>query len=483
MFRKTGAKTAMDFEPSTEVFPPIAAAPIARKLKLDKRGRNDGKENYPASDATGLTTAEQEAVSEITRLRKRGIDVFDTHFNAYQGRIDLSQSAVSQIDVQAGKLRNQMVSESKKQQNTVMNKLRAVREFSAGLDDYRKRHRLTAPPKDAQSLWTVALLIFFFFAIEIILGALFFQEHSPGGLIGSATYAIMISLVNVAISGILGHFSRYITLRGIVYKIVGSVSLAVFLGFAVAFNLFVGHYRKATDEMPWGDAAYAMFDSFMAAPSDLGSFTAILIAVFGFVVSVFAFLKLFGWEDVHPGYNRAYDAVHDAIEDYAEAYQGTEEKLNQLFEESRDALMAEAHTLRGTVRGAANAHAGQTTLVANLEAFLDECGQVGNALLRAYREENERARSTPPPKYFGEPFSVPPHPRRQVSEFAVNRIDREIIRINDVADRGVRDILEARKKQLDALPTTDALLRGRDGGTILAAESATTLEIVNGGRG
>lgn len=166
MFRKTGSKTATDFEPSTEVFPPIAAAPIARKLKVEKRGRTDGKENYPAPDATGLTTAEQAVVSEITRLRKRGIDAFDMHFNAYQGRIDLSQSAVSQVDVQAGKLRNEMVSESKTQQNIVMNKLRAVREFSAGLEDYRKRHRLTAPPKDAQSLWVVALVIFFFFAIE-----------------------------------------------------------------------------------------------------------------------------------------------------------------------------------------------------------------------------------------------------------------------------------------------------------------------------
>lgn len=483
MFLKPDAKTSTDFEPSTEVFPTIAAAPIARKLQLEKRGRTDGQQNYPASDATGLTTAEQEIVSEITRLRKRGIDAFDLHFNAYQGRIDLSQSAVSQINMQAGKLRNEMISESKTQQNIVMNKLRAVREFNAGLDDYRKRNRLVAPPKEAQSLWTVALMIFCFFAVEISLGALFFQDHSPGGLIGSATYAIMIALVNVAISGMLGHFSRYATLRSVKSKIIGGLSTAVFVVFAVAFNLFVGHYRKATDEMPWEEAAYAMYDSFIAAPFDLGSFNAILIAVFGVVVSIFAYLKLRGWEDIHPGYNRVYDAMHDAIEDYAEAYQDTEKKLNELFEDSQKALTAEAHELRGIVRGAANAHVGQKTLIANLEAFLDECSQITNALLRTYREANERSRATPPPNFFGQSFSFPSQPRRYVTGLAADRIDREITRINEAADRGVRDILEARQEQLSALMTTEALLHGIEKGAILESSPAATLEIVTGGRG
>lgn len=483
MFRKTSTKVATDFEPSTEVFPPIQAAPIAQKLKLEKRGRADGKEGYPKSDAIGLTTAEQESLGEITRLRKRGIDAFDAHFKAYQGRIDLSQSAVSQVDLLAGKLRNEMVSESNTQQNIVMNRLRAVRDFNIGLEDYRKQHRLIAPPKDAQSLWMVAFLIFFFFAIEIILGALFFQEHSPGGIIGSATYAIMISLVNVAISGTLGHFSRYNKLRGGGHMICGTVSTMLFVAFAIAFNLFVGHYRKATDEMPWDEAAYAMFDSFKAAPFDLGSFNAILIAIFGVVVSAFAFLKLRGWQDVHPGYNRAYDAMRDAIEDYAEAYQDTEDKLNEIFEDSRDTLMAEAHTLRSTVRDAANAHAGQTTLVANLEAFLEECSQVANTLLRTYREANERARVTTAPKYFGEVQSFPPHPRQHVSEFAADSIDREIIRINEAVDRGVRDILDARQNQLGTLPTTETLLRELEEGAMPEpARAAATLTIVAEGR-
>jgi hypothetical protein len=53
VFRKIGAKASVDFAPSMEVFPPIALVPIPRKLKLEKRGRTDGEENYPTLEATG----------------------------------------------------------------------------------------------------------------------------------------------------------------------------------------------------------------------------------------------------------------------------------------------------------------------------------------------------------------------------------------------------------------------------------------------
>lgn len=479
MFRKARSKTATDFEPSTDVFPSIASGPIAQKLKLEKRGRTDGTANYPASDSTGLTVAEQEAVSEISRLRKRGIDAFDMHFNAYQNRIDSSQSLLSHIHAQAGKLRHEMASESNTQQNIVLNKLKAVREYSMGLADYQRRHRLTGPPKHASSPIVLALFIVVFLALEIILSAFFFRENSPGGLIGSATYAFMIALVNVAISSLLGHFSRYASLQGAGHKLVGVLSWLAFFTFAVGFNIFVGHYRKATDEMAWSEAPYAMFDSFKSTPFDLGSFNAILIVVFGVVVSILAFLKLRSWEDVHPGYNRAYTAVHKAIEEYGDAYQETEQTLNELFEESKDALISEAHKLRATLRDAANAHAAQMTLVGNLAAFLEESGQVANALLRTYREANQKARSTPPPKSFEEAYSFPMPSQRHIPEFASDRIEFEITRINEAVERGVQDILDARQIELTALPKTDVLIHGIEKGVIPDSSSTATSEAVS----
>ena len=262
MFRKANKKTASDFEPSTDVFPSINLAPIARDLRLAKRGHADGKKDYPPAAATGLTTAEQDAIIEITRRRKRGIDAFDMHFNAYQGRIDLSQSAVSRIEVKSGKLRNEMVSESRSQKNITMNCLRAVRDDAAGLVEYKTKHGLNRPPEDAgRTVFLVAFTVMFLL-IEIVLGAIFFMEHSPGGLLSSASYALIISGINVVVSGLLGLGARYISLKGFGYKLLGLTSIALFPLLMGGFNLFVGHYRKATDEMPWEEAGYAMFDSF-----------------------------------------------------------------------------------------------------------------------------------------------------------------------------------------------------------------------------
>ncbi|MDR9394784.1 MAG: hypothetical protein RI571_10800 [Roseovarius sp.] len=483
MFRKIVTKAATDFEPSTDVFPSIAVAPIARSLRPEKRGHADGKKDYPPVGATSLTTAEQEAVAEIARRRKSGIDAFDTHFNAYQGRFDLSQSAVSRIEVQAGKLRNVMVSESRTQKNIATNCLRAVRDYSAGLKEYQLKHGLIRPPEEADRavyLWTFTVL---FLVIEIILGAMFFVEHSPGGILGSASYAVIISGINVAVSALLGLGARYAWLKGFGYKLLGVTSMLIFPLFMLGFNLFVGHYRRATDEMPWEEAGNTMFDSFRTAPFDLGSFNAILIAVFGLIVAISAFIKFLRIGDIHPGYNKAYDRVRNAVEDYADAYKDAEYKLNELFDQSRDSLMSEAHHLRSLVRDASNAQSGQSTLVANLEAFLVECDQVANGLLRIYREANEQARSAPPPAYFRESHTFPACPRKKISTLGSDRIEAEISRINTAAEVGVRDILEARKNELSALPTTEELLEDLYRGTVPEPVSEPPLEIVAERRG
>lgn len=483
MFRNAHKKTAEDFEPSTDVFPSITLTPIASDLRLAKRGQADGKKNYPPADATGLTTAEQDAVMEITRRRKRGIDAFDTHFNAYQGRIDLSQSAVSRIEVKSGKLRNEMVSASRNQKNITMNRLRAVRDDAAGLVEYKTKHGLTRPPEDAgRTVFLVALTILFLL-IEIVLGAIFFMEHSPGGLLSSASYALIISGINVGVSALLGLGARYISLKGFGYKLMGLTSIALFPFLMGGFNLFVGHYRKATDEMPWGEAGYAMFDSFSTTPFDLGSFNAILIALFGLIVAICAFVKFLRIKDIHPGYNKAYDRVQNSIDDYAEAYGGAENKLNELFEKSEESLLAEAHQLRAMIRDASNAQSGQATLIGNLNAFLVECDQAANGLLRIYREANEQTRSAPAPRYFHDAHVSPIYTPKEISTIGSGRIDAEVARINEAAEAGVRDILQARRDTLSSLPTSEELLEGLDRGTILETACEPPRDIVVGGLG
>lgn len=475
-------KAAVDFEPSTDVFPAIAVKPIAKSLRLQQRGREDGKRDYPASGASDLTTAEQDAISDITRLRKRGIDAFDMHFTAYANRIELGAGALHRIETQAGKLKNEMVSESRTQKNIAMNRLRDVQESSRGLKAYQERHRLTQPPEQVPAGVFQWLLIILFFCAEVTLGAAFFSENSPAGLIGSAAYSMMIAFMNVGVSGLLGFGTRYASLKGFGYKILGTVSLLFFIAFALVFNVFVGHFRKATDEMAWEDAGTAMVESFRANPFDLGSFNAILIAAFGILIAILSFLKFLKLKDIHPGYNKAYDRVREAIDAYADAYENTEEKLNELFEESQAALMAEALQLRAAVRDASSAHSGQVTLLANLNAFLAESEQVANGLLRTYREANEQARSDEAPEYFHTRHAFPIQPQKEVTPLGVLRIEEEIKQINAAASVGVSAILEARRQELGALPTTDQLIDDLNQGVVPEPVREGPLELVSGGR-
>ena len=221
---------------------------------------------------------------------------------------------------------------------------------------------------------------------------------------------------------------------------------------------------------------------FSATPFALGSFNAILIAIFGLIVAICAFVKFLRIKDIHPGYNKAYDRVQNTIDDYAEAYEGAEKKLNKLFEDSEHSLMAEAHKLRAMVRDASNAQSGQATLIGNLDAFLVECDQAATGLLRTYREANEQTRSAPAPIYFHHAHAFPIYIPKEISTIGSGRIDAEVERINAAAEAGVRDILEARRDKLSSLPTSEELLEGLDRGAITEAASEPPRDIVAGGR-
>jgi len=482
MFRKVGSKTATDFQPSTEVFPPIAADAISRRLKLEKRGREDGKQNYPTEDAVSLSRVEEEIVSEVGRLRRKGIDAFDIQFNAYQTRMDSGRSAVEAIEERSGKLRNEMIAEGNSQHNQVMNALRDVREQHARLRAFRERHAIIGPPRSRKSIWLVVGIAIVAFSIEVILGAVFFSERSPAGLVGGINTAILISLINVAIGAIMGLISRHLSLKGFGNKLLGFLGWIGFFTFAIAFNFLVAHFRKALEEMPWEEAAAAVRESMIASPLDLGNFNAIIIALFGFLVAVMSFIDIRIWQDPRPGYNAIYNDLQGAIDDYAEEYETAKNTLDALYDRSSSALNTEALRLRGQVREAASARAAQSTLCANLDAFLTESEQVANALLRSYREANERARETKPPAYFDQILRFPVHHRPEPAEVTASRIDLQIDLIDAAAKQGVRDILAAREGQLETLPRTETLLQGIEAGALPTVLGESRLSVVKGAR-
>lgn len=482
MFGKNRRKTTTYFQPSTEVFPPIATDALSRRLKLEKRGSEDGKQNYPAEDAISLSRTEEELVSEIGRLRRKGIDTFDIHFNAYQTRMDAGRAAVEAIDEKSGKLRNEMIAEGNSQHNQVMNALRDVREQHEKLHLFRKRHDIVGPPRASKSTVLVVGIAVVAFSIEVILGAVFFSERSPAGLVGGVNTAILISLINVAIGGITGFLSRYSSLKGFGNKLLGCAGWIGFFAATMAFNFLVAHFRKALEEMPWEEAASAVRDSMIAAPFDLGNFNAIIIAVFGFLVAVMAFIDIRIWQDPRPGYNAIHKDLQEAVNDYADEYETAKTTLDALYNDSSEALNAEALRLRGEVREAASARAGQSTLCANLDAFLVECEQAANALLRTYREANERARETKPPAYFGQAFRFPAQHCPEPAEVSASRIDAQIDRIDDAARQGVKDILAARESQLETLPRTEALLQELETGKMPPVSGEARLSLVEGAR-
>lgn len=458
MFGNSRKATATALEPSTELFNPIAIEKIAKDLRIEKVGREDGSKNLPPTSSSSLSSVEHRALDEINRIKKRGVDDYSRHHNAYQNRIDASRGAVERIEEKAGQLCNEMRSESKNQSNQVKAKLRAVKDRDIGEQVFKQRHCIVGPPRDAKPAVLMVLGLVFAMLVEVALGGIFFSEKSNTGLLGGISTAFMLTVVNVVFCLLCGFGSRYMNLSGVANKLLGVISCVGFLMMALGFNLLVAHFRDALDVLPWEQAAGAALDSLRSGVFSIDSFNAVIISLFGFLVSLVAFIEGRIWQDPYPGYNRVYDAVDTAYYDYADAFEEAHEELNSLYEEHRDGLNGEAANLRASIRDAASAQANQVTLALNLSEFLLSCEQALNSMLRLYRENNTKCRSAPNPAYFDEPFDLNTGVREVEPQLSKSQIEASIARVDDVAKQGIATILNAREEEIDTLPTTEEVL-------------------------
>lgn len=426
--------------PGTAVFPNIDERLIASDLKLAETGRDRGEQNRPSGDALSLDGAEMSAIAEIEKLRRTGLENYEQNKRIYTDRLGRADEARREVTSGADRARGDFVATVHIEQSQLVDAQRRVTDAYNYLLRFRESHDLVRPSEPSRPLSLFALILFFLL-VEGLLNAQLLGAAHEMGLLGGMLLAIVIAVANIAVSGIAGWQVRSINRASILGKIRGLLTLAGFVGFAIVFNLIVGHLRDALDDATTIDvAARTAFSTFLRIPNGVQSAMSWLLVLIGLVVSVGTAFKAYHSFDPYPDYAKVEEIVSDARARYNEELRAAIEELTEKRDSAIDALNEGRDLINAGIREGVDAAQGQSALKAHLNSFLEQCNLKANQLLTIYRDSNRDARSEPAPDHFDREYRFEDYREPGVGSAAVRNAEKERREIGKIVDAAIAAI-------------------------------------------
>lgn len=443
----------------TAVFPDIDERRIASDLKLAETGRERGRQNQPPADALSLDGQELAAIAEIEKLRRAGLENYEQNKRIYTDRLGRAEEARREVTSGSDRARGDFLATVHLEHSSLVDAHRRVTDAYAHLLRFRERHDLVRPSEPSRILPLIALVIFFLLA-EGLLNAGLLGAAVEMGLLGGMLLAIIIAVANIAVSGIFGWQIRWVNRASLLGKLRGLLTLACFVGFALAFNLVVGHLRDALPGAPnIEDAARAAFAAFVAAPHGVQSAMSWLLVLIGLVVSVGTAFKTYHSFDPYPGYAKVEEMMSAARARYNDELRTAIEELTEKRDDAVDALNEGRDLINASIREGVDAAQGQSALRAHLTSFLEQCNIKVNLLLTLYRDANRAARSEPAPAHFDREYRFEEYREESIGKTAVSAAEKERREIGKIVDAAIAAIGMEYDAAIRSFPKVDDLER------------------------
>ncbi len=391
----------------SEVFPSLDFDAIAKQLRLKVRGLENGRADSPDSTAADFDPVEREIVAAVDTLRRQGLENAAEHARVYRERIAADDSIGPGIRQIANDAETDFQREVDARHIRLNSALKDLHQSEADLAQFKQDNGLNRTAYETGGLWQWWAICAIIVLLESGMNGFFFAETNIAGLAGGTITALVISIVNVGVASLAGHAFRQKNHIRFLRRFAGWIFLIIGGGLAVFINFLVGHFRDLTATVPWNEAAGAAFERVVAGHVQMHSLDAWLLTSFGLLIAAFACWKAYGAVDPYPGYSRVSDNFAGKRREWQDLKEETLDALIDTRDEAVADLENECGKLRNDFESAQSARAGLSELTGRKRQFLRECDRVVSDLLAVYRDANRKARTTPEPAYFQQPFSVP----------------------------------------------------------------------------
>lgn len=422
---------------------------VAKRLRLDDRGRENGELGIPAPDASILDYVETEIVTEISNHAARAQIEATGELSTYSTRIT-QLDKLAQISTLPGTARAAIgdLKAALNGWNDIIFPLRTeVEESFAELQSFRQTHSIKRPAHSASpaaATWGALLVAW---AVEVAANTAFLRVNDDLGLIGGAVAAALVASVNLFVLGALGGISwRQLQHRATWRRGIGLAGITVWMAGVLIWNVFAAHYRDAKSAMHPSADTEAIRLTF-SQPFAFDGILSIGFLAVGVVFSAFAAQRFYKMDDPYPGYGDVWRRHQSRREGYSAEVSAAREDLQVI----RDKAVQKAASLRSDLSQQlaqlAQIKTGRGAFLRNYAVHLERLEQDGNTLLEHYRLANRRVRKVLVPPHFdmrwelvrtnpAEDFPLPPMPvdlEEQVSA-AQRDLEKAITDINDAFD-------------------------------------------------
>lgn len=384
----------------------LNAKTIQKELNLSENAVNQAMSECPKTSDTELDIHQQNIVDVVSN------SIVDSRSLALKelNRLDSDRENIER-DIQGFSL-NQILESAKNkivrlkaEWHEVLDN--AKQEEGAVLRNYKyflyqnKLKREASYPDSAVLHWSLIILAVL---LESGINSFFFANASDSGLLGGLFQAMFISLSNIGTAVLIGiyvlPYKNHVDTKK---QFKAKVITTVYIVFIFLFNLGAAHFRTLLEDDPLNAKTNTISHLFQ---DPLGiNFEAWNLLIIGMLFVIIAILKGYKSDDVYPGFGEMHRKLKNSLNHHGKRIEAMK-SINRIIDEySRQAVSA-GHNAKQKIKHYKDSIFQSEEVVSRFAKSVESAESVCNNALWEYRKANVSVRSSKPPAYFSEKYSL-----------------------------------------------------------------------------
>ncbi len=453
---------------NTQIFGQFDANKVARELNLEKIGAEKGAKNQPSADSQIPDEIESQIIERIEAAKSTANETAEDQIQIYNNRISnldfeghfselrkVGPLVISEIQAKIQQGLNEM--------NTRRRKLLDVmNEFA----HYRKENGLenrTAKLTNSTENFFRVLVILIIFVVETYLNATYLAKGNSQGLFGGIFEAFSFTFLNIVFSIIISlYVIKQIVRRGLFWKLIGLIGIAVWLVTIILINLALAHYREVAATFLEGAGA-DILARIIIDPLGLTELQSWILFATAMLFATITLVDIIGFSDIYPGYTRRQIRRDEEEEEYKNEFDFLIEQLDEIKEDYTEKLKEIGNTLTSRQNELDRILAGRIKLTSLYNAHHEQLQRAADSLFSYYYEANRETRTEPVPERFNKRYMVTKIELTSNKSFQnreTKELKKRITEAKKFLDVQIQSVLDEYKKGIQQYQNLDLINLG-----------------------
>ena len=391
-----------------------------KENKIRQAGRENGERDFPPSEAVQPDEMYSKIRAWVNQRGKTCYAAVSSYLVQQRFALELeAKEGMAPIRHRVEGIRDQGIvaldDQGRDDRTSLQHKQREAREAWAALETFKATANLKRVAeyneRDTWYWWLVGIVV-----IEALANAMMLAGVHEYGLLGAISIMLLIGVVNAGfLGGVIGEGWRQKNSVGLLPKFAGWIMVALGATGMLLGNLLVGHFRdsmlavaeKASQAGSLGELLVDdTFERFAKNPFGLEGMLSGLLATIGAGCCIFAASKWLNRDDAYPGYGAVHRAATEHNEEYVQEIDQRRENLNSIYTKYIEMIRDERQQVENKTGIPTLINDTAREIVRQFPMQLRQYQDHLDFIIAAYRSENEKARTTPPPRFFAKRFLI-----------------------------------------------------------------------------